>query len=74
MRTMVEALALMRKELQKCPLLAVDLEYAHGDTTKQIGLQDRCVIVGLIQASTIDSDYIFDIFHLRQLIRADDSE
>lgn len=34
-------------------------------------MQDRCVIVGLIQASTLTSDYIFDIFHLRQLIRQD---
>ena len=70
-KSLEESLHAMNKELKECPLLAVDLEYAHGDSSKQIGMQDRCVIVGLIQASTLHSDYIFDIFYLRDLIRRD---
>ena len=32
--TMDKALEVMRAELKECPVLAVDLEYAHGDTSK----------------------------------------
>lgn len=61
----------IHQEMQECPLLAVDLEYAHADPSMKIGEQPRTTIVGLIQISTHRSDYIFDVFLLRNLIRAD---
>jgi len=54
----------MRTELSNCPLLAVDLEY-HNPLPGEEG----CVIISLIQASTLHSDYIFDCFILRDFLR-----
>jgi len=54
----------MRQELTECPLLAVDLEYHNAFPS-----EEGCVIISLIQASTLKSDYIFDCFMLREFLR-----
>ena len=46
--TMDKAIKQLYSELEKCPLLAVDLEYAHADPTIKLGEQPRTTIVGLI--------------------------
>ena len=56
----------IKRELRGCPLLAVDLEYYNADKS-----QDGCMILSLIQLSTISSDYILDCFTLRDEIRSD---
>lgn len=66
-----DALASLNKELDACPLLAVDLEYCD---TKTSDSAESWGTIAIIQASTTKSDYIFDCFHLRDEIRADDAE
>lgn len=58
----------MLKELAACPLLGVDLEY-HGVLPNC----ERSGIISLIQVSTLITDYIFDCFILRDLLRSDES-
>ena len=62
----------MRADLKKLPVLAVDLEYAHADRNMKPGEGSDWVILAIIQASTVNIDFIFDCYTLRDLIREDD--
>lgn len=58
----------MAKELEKYPLIAVDLEFSHCryEVNKK---QRESHVIAVIQISTVESDYIFDVFHLRDEFR-----
>ena len=59
-----ECLNKMNKELETCPLLAVDFEYFNASPG-----QEGCGALSLIQLSTETTDYILDPFTLRNAIR-----
>ena len=58
----------MAKELEKYPLIAVDLEFSHCRYEGKKKSEETAVIA-VIQISTVDSDYIFDVFRLRGELR-----
>ena len=64
----VESVKKIYSETKDCPLIAVDLEYyalVPGD-------ENTC-IMSLIQISTLQTDYIFDCFLIRDYIRANNT-
>lgn len=71
-----DALRNMDKELEECPLLGVDLEYGHAIcavTNKTGEVNTDWMIISIIQLSTLKSDYVIDIYALRDRIRRDES-
>ena len=71
---MARVLPQIKEELNRIPLLAVDLEYAHADRTMLPGESSDWVILAIIQMSTQESDYILDCYSLRDAIRNDHSQ